>query len=57
MRTKLFVILIFMLFGTGSLGLAETWDRSGNPSGQRVVAEEKSAPKPAAKVDIYVTDW
>ena len=57
MRIKLFVILVAMLLVTQSLCFGETWSRSGSPSGQKVVAEEKSSPKSADKVEIYVTDW
>jgi glutaredoxin len=53
MRTRVFVILVAMLLATQSLCFGDTWDRSG----QKVVAEEKSTAKPAAKVEIYVTDW
>jgi len=53
MRTKLFIMLVVMLLGTQSLCFGEEWNRSGNPSGQMVVADEKATPK----VEIYVTDW
>jgi hypothetical protein len=53
MRTRLFVMMVAMLLVTQSLCFGETWSRSDNPSGLKVVAAEK----PTAKVEIYVTDW
>ena len=53
MKRKIFVMLAVILFGTVSLCFGETWSRSDNPSGLKVVAAEK----PTAKVEIYVTDW
>lgn len=53
MRAKLFVTLVAMLLVTQSLCFGETWNGPGTPSGQMVVADEKST----AKVEIYVTDW
>jgi hypothetical protein len=53
MRAEVVVTLVVMLVGMQSFCLGEEWNRSGNPSGQKVAAQEK----PAAKVEIYVTDW
>jgi len=53
MRIRLFVILVAMLLATQSVCFGETRGRSGNTSGQKVAAQEKST----AKVEIYVTDW
>ena len=57
MRTKFFVILVAMLLATQSLCFGEDSSRSGNPSGQKTVTQEKPTAKPADKVEIYVTDW
>ena len=49
MRTKLFAVMLAMLFGTHCLCFGETWKRLD----QKVVIDEK----PAATVEIYITDW
>ena len=53
MRRKIVVMMVVMLLATHSLCFGETWNHSGSASGQKVAAQEK----PAAKVEIYVTDW